>query len=83
MKVLLTGAFGNVGLRTLKEMLKRNYNVRIFEIETKQNKRRAYRFKKDVEIFWGDIKNYEDVEKAVSEIQRELSERKLISRVYE
>ena len=68
MKVLLTGAFGNVGLSTLKEMINRDYDIRIFDIKTKKNRRMAYKFKKDVEIIWGDIRNYKDVEKAVSDI---------------
>jgi nucleoside-diphosphate-sugar epimerase len=68
MKVLLTGAFGNVGLSTLKEMLKRNYNIRIFDIKTRKNKRIAYKYKKSVEVFWGDLRNCKDVEKAVSDI---------------
>lgn len=67
MKVLLTGAFGNVGLSTLKEMLKRNYDIRIFDIKTKKNKRIAYKYKKDVEVVWGDLRNYKDVERAVSD----------------
>jgi len=68
MKVLLTGAFGNVGLSTLKEMLNRNYNIRIFDIRTKKNKRLANKYKRDVEVFWGDLRNYKDVEKAISNI---------------
>ena len=68
MKVLLTGAFGNVGLSTLKEMLNRNYDIRIFDIKNKRNKRLANKYKKNVEIFWGDLRNYKDVEKAVSDI---------------
>ncbi|MFX1567080.1 MAG: NAD-dependent epimerase/dehydratase family protein [Promethearchaeota archaeon] len=68
MKVLLTGAFGNVGLSTLKEMLNRNYDIRIFDIKNKRNKRLAIKYKKDVEIFWGDLRNYKDVEHAISNI---------------
>ncbi|MBA7614545.1 hypothetical protein ES703_21811 [subsurface metagenome] len=67
MKVLLTGAFGNVGLSTLKELMKRNYDIRIFDIKTKKNKRIAYKYKKDVEVVWGDLRNYKDVERAVSD----------------
>jgi nucleoside-diphosphate-sugar epimerase len=66
LKILLTGAFGNVGSSTLKEMLKRNYDIRIFDIKTRRNKRLAFKYKKDVKIFWGDLRNYKDVEKAVS-----------------
>ncbi|MFX0156340.1 MAG: NAD-dependent epimerase/dehydratase family protein [Candidatus Hodarchaeota archaeon] len=68
MKVLLTGAFGNVGLSTLKEILNRNYKIRIFDIKTRRNKRLAIKYRKDVEIFWGDLRNYKDVEKAVSDV---------------
>ena len=68
MKVLLTGAFGNVGLSTLNELLKKNYNIRIFDIKTKRNKRLATKYKKIAEIFWGDLRNYKDVEKAVSDM---------------
>ncbi len=68
MKILLTGAFGNVGMSTLKEMLKQNYDIRIFDIKTKRNKRLATKYKKDVEVVWGDLRNYKDVEKAISNI---------------
>ena len=67
MKVLLTGAFGNVGLSTLKELMKRKYDIRIFDIKTKKNKRIAYKYKKDVEVVWGDLRNYKDVERAISD----------------
>jgi nucleoside-diphosphate-sugar epimerase len=63
---LLTGPFGNVGLSTLKELLKRKYDVRVFDIKNKKNRRISNKFKHQVEIIWGDIKNPKDVEKAVS-----------------
>ncbi|MCK4286376.1 MAG: NAD(P)-dependent oxidoreductase [Candidatus Lokiarchaeota archaeon] len=66
MKVLLTGPFGNVGLSTLEELLKRNYDVRVFEIKNKKNRRISTKYKYQVEIIWGDITNLKDVEKAVS-----------------
>ncbi len=66
MKILLTGSFGNVGLSTLKELLKRNYNVRVFDIKNKRNRRISTKFKHQVEIIWGDLRNPKDVEKAIS-----------------
>ena len=66
MKVLLTGPFGNVGLSTLKELIKRNYTVRVFDINNKRNRRTSTKFKHQVEIVWGDLRNPKDVEKAVS-----------------
>jgi len=65
LKVLLTGAFGNVGLSTLKELIKRNYDVRVFDIKNKRNRRNANKFKDQVEIMWGDLRNPKDVEMAV------------------
>ncbi|MCK4287278.1 MAG: NAD(P)-dependent oxidoreductase, partial [Candidatus Lokiarchaeota archaeon] len=65
MKVLLTGPFGNVGLSTLYELLKRNYDVRVFDIKNKKNRRISTKFKHQVEIIWGDLRNIKDVEKAV------------------
>jgi nucleoside-diphosphate-sugar epimerase len=67
MKVLLTGAFGNVGLSTLKELIKRNHDIRVFDIRTKRNKRYANKYKKDIEVVWGDLRNNSSVERAISD----------------
>lgn len=65
MKVLLTGAFGNVGLSTLSEILGRGFQVRLLELPTKKNRRLAVKYAGKAEIFWGDLRSREDVEKAV------------------
>jgi len=65
MKVLLTGAFGNVGLSTLEELIKKGYKVRAFDIKNRKNLKLAKKYKDKVEIIWGDVRNPEDVEKAV------------------
>ncbi|MCX6709472.1 MAG: NAD(P)-dependent oxidoreductase [Candidatus Woesearchaeota archaeon] len=65
MKVLLTGAFGNVGLSTLDELIKKDYQVKVFEVKNSRNQRISQGYKKKAEIFWGDIRNIEDVKKAV------------------
>ncbi len=67
MKILLTGAFGNVGLSTLKELLKRNHDIRVFDIRNKRNNKLANQYKKDIEIVWGDLRIYNQVEKAVTD----------------
>ncbi|MHA1727711.1 MAG: NAD-dependent epimerase/dehydratase family protein, partial [Promethearchaeota archaeon] len=66
--ILLTGAFGNVGMSTLKELVKRGYNIRAFEVWSLKNKKAARKFKQKIEIFWGDLRNYSDVEKAVKDV---------------
>ena len=65
MRVLLTGAFGNVGLSTLKELIKKGYVVRAFDIKTRKNLKISKKYRGKVEIIWGDLRNQEDIEKAV------------------
>jgi nucleoside-diphosphate-sugar epimerase len=66
MKVLLTGAFGNIGHSTLDELLKRNDDVTVFDIMNHRNKRL---YKKNymhrVKVIWGDLRDYQLVEEAV------------------
>jgi nucleoside-diphosphate-sugar epimerase len=69
MKILLTGAFGNVGSSTLEVLIKRDHYIRCFDIPNRRNKKKArkyMRYNNKVEIFWGDLRNYDDVEKAVT-----------------
>ena len=66
MKILITGAFGNVGRSTLNEILKRGYQVKIFERNTFKNRLWAKKYKGKAQIILGDILNIRDVGKAVS-----------------
>ena len=66
MKILVTGAFGSVGIHTLEELIKEGHEVRVLELKTGANKKIYERFKSDIEIFWGNITNKDDVAKAVS-----------------
>ena len=65
MRVLLTGAFGNVGTSALKELLSQGHTVRCFDIPSKVNLHAAQRLRGRVEVVWGDLRRLEDVEKAV------------------
>ncbi|MDY7041449.1 MAG: NAD(P)-dependent oxidoreductase [Chloroflexota bacterium] len=69
MRVLLTGAFGNVGKSTLEELVRQGYAVRCFDLETSANKKAARRlakkFEEQIEIVWGDLRRPEDVAAAV------------------
>ncbi len=65
MNVLLTGAFGNVGLSTLKELQDKEYNIRVFEVYNRKNRKIAKKFKNRIEIIWGDLRNKDDVNIAV------------------
>jgi nucleoside-diphosphate-sugar epimerase len=66
-KILLTGAFGNVGLSTLQELINKDYEIRVFEVYNRKNKHVAKNFKNNIEIIWGDLRNKEDVNRAVQD----------------
>ncbi len=65
MKVLVTGAFGNIGAFTVGELLRHGYEVSTFDLKTRSNKRQSWRFRSRLTCFWGDIRNYDDVLNAV------------------
>ena len=68
-KVLLTGAFGNVGLSTIEELLKKGYLIRIFEVSNKKNSHLAKKISNpNIEIVWGDIRDNKKVEQAVEDM---------------
>lgn len=66
MKVLMTGAFGNVGRFTLQELLKKDCRVRVMELKNHANEKIYKQFKSDIEMHWGDITNKEDVKNAAA-----------------
>jgi UDP-glucose 4-epimerase len=65
MKVLLTGAFGNVGTSALEELLERGHQVRCFDLKTKANEKTARKYGSQIETVWGDLRRPEDVAAAV------------------
>jgi nucleoside-diphosphate-sugar epimerase len=67
MKVLLTGAFGNVGSSTLREMVRRDHTIRCFDLKTKANQKTARSFGDRIEVVWGDIMRQDDVMRAVAD----------------
>lgn len=67
MKVLLSGAFGNVGTSALEELLKRGHQVRCFDLKTKANEKTARKYGSQIETVWGDLRRLEDVAAAVGD----------------
>jgi UDP-glucose 4-epimerase len=65
MKVLLTGAFGNIGANALAAILEKGHQLRCFDRETEATKRKAERFKGRVEVVWGDLRDPGSVSSAV------------------
>jgi len=67
MKVLVTGAFGNIGTETLSELLKRGHQVSAFDLKTRANKRKVWRYRGRLNVFWGDIRNPDDIFRVVAD----------------
>ncbi len=65
MRVLVTGAFGNIGQATLASLLAHGHRVTAFDAPTRRNRRVARRFRGRVQVLWGDIRNPEAVAQAV------------------
>ncbi len=70
MRILITGAFGNIGTNTVPQILARGHDLRCFDLKNKQNERTAKRLSKsgEFEVMWGDIRSYEDVRRAVDDV---------------
>lgn len=66
-KILLTGASGSVGFQVFQELLRRQdrYCLRILCLNTFLEKKVFNPYQDEVEVFWGDIRNPDDVNKAV------------------
>jgi len=67
MKILLTGAFGNLGLSTLEELLLQGHAVRCFDRPHMANLRTARRFAGKIDIMRGDMRRPADIERAVKD----------------
>ncbi|WP_239123122.1 NAD-dependent epimerase/dehydratase family protein [Rhizocola hellebori] len=65
-KVLLTGAFGNVGSHVLAELTRRGHQVRCFDLPTPANRRFARRKGVGAQVVWGDVGDAEAVARAVA-----------------
>ncbi len=65
MRILLTGAFGNLGLSTLEELLRQGHQVRCFVSRRKAHRRTARRFGGKIELVQGDMREPADLAQAV------------------
>ncbi|MDR1905961.1 MAG: NAD(P)-dependent oxidoreductase [Clostridiales bacterium] len=66
-KVLLTGASGNVGSNTLLKLLEQGYEVTVFDLPSKKNKKVLEKFKDKVKIVYGSINDALLVNKTVKD----------------
>ena len=67
MKVLITGAFGGVGTEVLRCAQEKGWSVYVFELDSKHNRKRASEYGSRLKkVYWGDLRNFEDVKTAVA-----------------
>ncbi|MCE7742633.1 MAG: NAD(P)-dependent oxidoreductase [Candidatus Heimdallarchaeota archaeon] len=71
MKVLVTGAFGNVGQNAVKVLLERGYSVRCFDLKNPKNQRIKNRLLRHgkFEVVWGDIRDSNTIVKLVPDVE--------------
>jgi UDP-glucose 4-epimerase len=68
MKILISGAFGNIGKAVIDESYTRGHEIIVFEIENEKTRKAARKYRKKINnVVFGDIRNFEDVKKAVRE----------------
>ncbi|MFW9970163.1 MAG: NAD-dependent epimerase/dehydratase family protein [Candidatus Odinarchaeota archaeon] len=69
--MLLTGAFGNVGQNTLKQLIVRKHDVTCFDLPNSPNKKTCTKLSKKLQfkIIWGNILNKKDLNNALKGIE--------------
>jgi len=65
MKVLLTGAFGNMGPNVIEALLGKGHQVRCFDRKTEATQAKAQRYAGRVDVVWGDLREAGSVADAV------------------
>ena len=65
LKVLLTGAMGNIGFSTLEALLVEGHDVVAFDLESRRARQLASGFDGRVQFVWGDITDPESLRHAL------------------
>ncbi len=68
MKVLVTGAFGNLGKSTLEALLKSEHNITAMDVKTRTTKKLAKKFSNisEIKCLWGSIQDISSVKESVT-----------------
>ena len=69
MKVLLTGAFGNIGSHTAPELTRQGHVVRLLSLDTPERRGRGRVLPRGCEIAWGDVCSPSDMARAVRGVE--------------
>lgn len=71
MKILLTGAFGNLGTSCIRELSNKDgYEIRCFDVKNKMTELRANIYQKDYnfEVYWGNLLERDSIAKSLEGI---------------
>ncbi|ORV11310.1 NAD-dependent epimerase/dehydratase family protein [Mycobacterium celatum] len=69
MKVLLTGALGNIGLSALRALLVEGHDVVAFDLDSRRARKLAAGFNGRVHFAWGDITRRESIRHALDGVE--------------
>lgn len=69
MRILLTGASGQLGLSVLPALLDRGHEVRCFDLDTDNTRRALKPFASKVALFWGDLRTPQAVHSAAANVE--------------
>lgn len=68
MKMLIVGAFGNIGKAVIDEANRRHHEVTVFEIDNKKTRKTARKYKRRIKkVVFGDIRRFESFRETVQE----------------
>jgi nucleoside-diphosphate-sugar epimerase len=67
-KILLTGGAGRLGCIVCRKMLDEGYQVRIFDLDNKKNRKSTMELSEEAEILWGDVTDKDLVKQALDGI---------------
>jgi nucleoside-diphosphate-sugar epimerase len=65
MRILVTGAFGNIGTAVVTELLRQGHLVRTLEVRLPRTERASRQFLGRIDARWGDVRRPDDVLAAV------------------
>ncbi|HEY50008.1 MAG TPA: NAD(P)-dependent oxidoreductase [Dehalococcoidia bacterium] len=65
MRVLVTGGVGRLGVSVCNNLLKNGFQVRVFDLNNKRNRKSVGEIEGEVEVHWGDITQPASVREAL------------------
>ena len=69
MKVLLTGAFGNMGPNVIETLLEKGHQVHCFDRKTEATEAKSQKYANRIEVAWGDLREAGSVAEAVRDCE--------------